>query len=433
MYHFIGIAGSGMSSLAQIMYSLGMKVQGSDVGKDFFTTEELKKYVKITEFNEDNITDDLIIIQGNAFNDSNVEVKKAKELGLKIYSYQEMVAKITEMFETISISGCHGKTTTTSMLSHVLKNITGTNYLIGDGTGYASKDNKYFVLEACEYRRHFLAYKQKYAIITNIDLDHVDYYKDIDDVIDAYKSFALNTYETVIAYGDDPHTRKLNIDKEIIYYGIEEYNNVIAKNIKYETKGTTFDVYINNKYYDTFFTEFSGEHMVLNSLAVITVCYLEDLEKEKVKNELSTFLGAKRRFAVEEVKNNIIVDDYAHHPKEIEVTIEAVKQKYPDKKLVTIFQPHTFSRTKMFASEFINSLKQSNIVYVLDIHPSREKQENFPNITSEIIFSKLDNAFYLDKNNIDELLTYDNAVLLFVSPNSLKDIIDNYKEKINKR
>ena len=135
MYHFIGIAGAGMSSLAQIMYKLGHKVKGSDVSTDFFTLDGLSKEIEVSIFSEENITEDLIIVRGNSFDDSNVEVAKAKELNLKIYTYQEMVAKLTRTFETISVSGCHGKTTTSSMLAHVLNNITGTNYLIGDGSG----------------------------------------------------------------------------------------------------------------------------------------------------------------------------------------------------------------------------------------------------------------------------------------------------------
>ena len=244
-----------------------------------------------------------------------------------------MVAKLTRTFETISVSGCHGKTTTSSMLAHVLNNITGTNYLIGDGSGHASKDNKYFVLEACEYKRHFLEYDQKYAIITNIDLDHVDYFKDIDDVIDAYQSFYNNTKEKVIMYGDDPYTRRLNLDDKAIYYGLKDNNDVVAKNIKYEEKGTTFDVYIKGEFYDTFFTSFSGEHMVLNSLAIITVCYLENLDKKLIKKYHSSFEGAKRRFDVKLFNDNIIIDDYAHHPTEINYTIDAVRQKYQNKTL----------------------------------------------------------------------------------------------------
>ena len=170
MYHFIGIKGSGMASLALILHGLGFEVQGSDIDEHLFTEDEVRAAgIKILPFSADNIKEDMIIVKGNAFKDTHEEVVRAKELGLKIYSYQEMIAKLTERFETITIAGCHGKTTTTSMLSHVLKNITGCNYLIGDGTGYANKDNKYFALEACEWQRHFLAYKPYYAIITNIE------------------------------------------------------------------------------------------------------------------------------------------------------------------------------------------------------------------------------------------------------------------------
>lgn len=430
MYHFIGIAGAGMASLAHIMYKLGDKVKGSDVSKDFFTTEKLKEDVEISLFSEDNIYEGLIIVQGNSFNEeNNVEVKKAKELNLKIYTYQEMVAKLSERFKTISVSGTHGKTTTSALLSHVLKNIVGANYLIGDGTGYADKDNEYFVLEACEYKRHFLDYTQEYSIITNIDLDHVDYYKDINDVLDAFSEFAKRTKKNVILCGDDQNVRKLKGDN-FIYYGINDNNFIQARNIKYEEKGTTFSVYIDNKYYNKYFITYSGQHMVLNSLAVISVCYLENIDKNKVKKYLSTFKGAKRRFAEEKINNNIIIDDYAHHPVEIKVTIEAVRQKYPDKKIISIFQPHTFSRIKMFKEEIATELNKSDKVFVLPIHQAREKQEDFKDISSDIVLSLLKNGSPITMDDASPLIAYENSVLLFLSPNSLKELIDNYKDKV---
>lgn len=174
MYHFIGIKGAGMSSLAQIMKRLGYEVQGSDVEKHFFTEEGLIELnIPIYPFDENNIKENLIIIRGATFKDDHPEVKKAIELDLTIYSYAEMVGILTKKFKTITVAGCHGKTTTTSMLAHLLTDLKGANYLIGDGTGYAAKENEYFVLEACEYQRHFLEYSPTYAIITNIDLDHV--------------------------------------------------------------------------------------------------------------------------------------------------------------------------------------------------------------------------------------------------------------------
>ena len=191
MYHFIGIKGAGMSSLANIMNDLGYEVKGSDIDKHFFTEIGLnERNIKVTVYDKSNIYEGLTIIKGASITDDNVELMEAKRLNLEIITYEEMVGRLTTKFKTICVSGCHGKTTTTAMLSISLPN---TNYLIGDGTGFAKKENTYFALESCEYKRHFLNYTPYYLIITNIDLDHVDYFKDIDDVIDAYNTLANKT------------------------------------------------------------------------------------------------------------------------------------------------------------------------------------------------------------------------------------------------
>ena len=279
MYYFIGIKGSGMSSLAQILFDLGYEVLGSDKEDHFFTEKPLiERGIKLLPFDKDNIKEGMIIVKGNAFLDTHEEVVRAKELNLKIYTYQEMIGKLTKMFNTITIAGCHGKTTTTSMLSHVLKNIKGCNYLIGDGTGYANKENSYFALEACEYKRHFLSYTPEYAIITNIELDHIDYYKDIDDVVSAYQEYARLANKMVIACGDDPYTRSLEVNKPIFFYGLSEDNDIIAKEVVYTNEGTSFDVVIEGNYYGHFDLPLYGKHMLLNSLAVIAVCYYERLD-----------------------------------------------------------------------------------------------------------------------------------------------------------
>ena len=211
MYYFIGIKGTGMSALAVIMKQLGYEVMGSDVEKHFFTESELvKNNIPFYVYDDGNIHEGMTIIKGASIKDSNPELIRAKSLGLKIYEYNEMVGKLTREFKTICVAGCHGKTTTTNMMALAFRN-SGINYLIGDGTGSASRDNSYFALESCEYQRHFLAYLPYYAVITNIDLDHVDYYKDIDDVIDAYTSYANNAVKEIIACGDDPYTRKMKV------------------------------------------------------------------------------------------------------------------------------------------------------------------------------------------------------------------------------
>ena len=215
MYYFIGIKGTGMSALAVILKQLGYTVSGSDLEKHFFTESELiKNDIPFYVYDERNIQEGFTIIKGASIKEDNVELKKARELGLNILEYNEMVGELTKQFKTICVAGCHGKTTTTNMFSVAFRN-QGISYLIGDGTGSASKDNSYFVLESCEYQRHFLAYHPYIAVITNIDLDHVDYYKDIDDVMDAYTSYANQAEKIVVAYGDDPYTRKMKLERPV--------------------------------------------------------------------------------------------------------------------------------------------------------------------------------------------------------------------------
>ena len=429
MYYLIGIKGTGMSALAGILKDLGYEVKGSDNDNHYFTEEGLKeKNIEVLLYDPKNIQEGMYIIKGGAIKDDNTEVQRALELGLKIHPYEEMVAKLTTMFQTITIAGCHGKTTTTSMLSHVLDELRGANYLIGDGTGHANKENKYFVLEACEYKRHFLAYHPYYAIITNIDLDHVDYYQDIDDVISAYTEYANNAEKMVIACGDDPYTHSLEVDKPIFYYGLDEDNDIIAKEVEYTENGTSFDVFIEDNYYGHFDLKLFGKHMLLDALAVISFCYYERLEAKEVSKTLKTFEGAKRRFTEYPVLDNIVIDDYAHHPAEIRATLKAVNQKYPDKKTVVVFGPHTYSRTKAFKDDYIDVLSKVDKAYIMDIYGARENQEDF-DITSEDLIKEIPNSESISKDQIDKLLGAHNSVIIFMSPNDITDMEKAYIEK----
>lgn len=433
MYHFVGIKGSGMSSLAQILYELGYEVQGSDLETHFFTEDKLRELgIKILPFDENNIKDNMKIIRGATFNDEHPEIKKALELDLPIFTYSDMLGSLTKKFKSICVAGCHGKTTTTAMFAHTFGELKGINYLIGDGTGYANADNEYFVLESCEYRRHFLAYNPYYAIITNIDLDHVDYYKDIDDVIDAYTAFANRAEKMVIACGDDQYTHSLELKVPIFYYGIDDDNDVIAKEIVYKETGISFEVEAEGNYYGTFDLPLYGKHMLLDALAVISTCYYERMEAKEVSRVLKTFKGARRRFTETKVGNNVVIDDYAHHPNEVKATIKAAKQKYPDKTLVAVFEPHTFSRTKEFASQLSEVLNIADYSYVLDIHPAREKQEDFPDITSDIIIDNLKNGKKITEDDALELSKYDNAVILFMSPNDISKLENELIDLLSK-
>ena len=420
MYHFIGIKGSGMSALAQIMKQLGYSIQGSDVEKYFFTEDGLHSLdIPVLPFDRDNIQEGMKIVRGASFHEEHPEVARAMELNLNIYSYSDMVGSLTRKFKSICVAGCHGKTTTTSMLAHALNGIKGANYLIGDGTGYAAKENEYFVVEACEYRRHFLSYTPDYAIITNIDLDHVDYFKDIDDVIDAYQEYANKAEKMIIACGDDPYTHSLEVVKPIFYYGLDDDNDIQATNIQYKKDGISFEVTIEGNYYGFFDLPIYGKHMLLDALAVIATCYYERIEAKDLAKVLKTFEGAKRRFQETVIGDNVIIDDYAHHPNEVKATIKAIKQKYPDKKIITVFQPHTFTRTKEFALDLANVMNTVNKAYIMDIHPAREKQEDYPEITSDIIINELPNGEHIDMDESNKFENIENTVLVFMSPNDL--------------
>ena len=436
-YYLIGIKGSGMSALALILNDLGYSVVGYDDEDSYqFTEDKLKeRNIKIYTSDNDEMDENTVVVRSTAIKEDHPQIVKANKLNLKIYEYNEMLGKLSNMFESITVAGCHGKTTTTSLLAHVLKNICGCNYLIGDGNGYASKENKKFVLEACEYYRHFLVYEPEYAIITNIDLDHVDYYKNMDDVIDAYREYANNAKKMVIACGDDPYTHSLYVNTPIFYYGIEDDNDIIAKKIEYTKDGTKFDVFVEDNYYGYFEIPLYGKHMLLDSLAVIGVCYYERIDAKELAKNLKTFKGAERRFDEIVLGSNVVIDDYAHHPAEVKAIIKGVKQKYPDKRIVTIFQPHTFSRTKEFYEDIAAALNLSDYSYVLDIFPARERKEDFPDITSNKIIELLDHGESINDLESSKLYDYNNTVFLFMSPKEIKkikqDLLLKLTEKVN--
>ena len=431
MYHFVGIKGTGMSSLAQIMNELGYEVNGSDIEKHFFTEEGLiARNIEITTYDESNIKEGMIIIKGASIKDDNPEIVKAEELGLKIYTYNEFLGKLTEKFKSICIAGCHGKTTTTAMASLVLNEIKGVNYLIGDGTGYAHEGNEFFILESCEYKRHFLSYHPYYAVITNIDLDHVDYYKDIDDVIDAYREFANSAEKMVIACGDDPYTHTLEINPPIFYYGLDEDNDIKAINVNYKEDGTSFEVEVEGNYYGFFDLPIYGKHQLLDALAVISICYYERIDAKEVNKIFKTFKGAKRRFTETVVGESVVIDDYAHHPNEMKSTLKAIAQKYPNKKVVAIFQPHTFSRTEEFKEEFTKVLNMADKAFVMDIHPAREAQEDYPGVTSDLIIDNLENGDHINIDEADKLYEEKDAVFVFMSPNDIKSLEEDLIKKL---
>ncbi|MEG0386421.1 MAG: Mur ligase family protein, partial [Solibacillus sp.] len=275
-YHFTGIKGSGMSPLAQILFDSGEEVQGSDVETYYFTEQPLRdRGIKILTFDENNIEPGLTIIAGNAFPDDHPELVRARELGLEVIRYHKFLGEYSNRCTSIAITGAHGKTSTTGLMSHVIGGYMPTSFLIGDGTGAGKEDASYFVMEACEYRRHFLAYHPDYAVMTNIDFDHPDYFKNIDDVYDAFQSLALQVNKAIIACGDDEQLQKIQANVPVVYYGFGQENDFAARNIVKTTEGTEFEVYVRNELYSKFFIPLFGDHTILNSLAVISLCHYE--------------------------------------------------------------------------------------------------------------------------------------------------------------
>ena len=431
-YYCIGIKGTGMSTLAQILFDLGNEVSGYDdaVGHKFTQDGLEERGIPIYYDQNHEIDKDTIVTYSVAFKEDHPEIQRVKNLGLQIKKYNEIMGNVIDMFKSIGVSGTHGKTSTSSMIKHILSNTIGCNYFIGAGDGYASSENEYFVVESDEFNRHFTAYHPKYSIITNIEAEHLECYKDIDDIRDTFELFANQTSKFVIANGDNTEVKKINYNTRVIFYGFEFNNDVVIKNLKLEKNGSIFDLYIKEELYGSFEVPLFGKHMVSNACAAIIMCKQIGIEKEDIYNLLKTFKNAERRFAIEKIGKTLIIDDYAHHPTEIKATLEAAKQKYPDKRLIAIFKPNTYSRTKDFADEFAESLQLADKAYLTEIDSNREKQEEYPGVTSQIILNKIDNAELISEETINKLDNVEESVICVMSCAYVENLINSIKNYI---
>ncbi|MBY3642756.1 UDP-N-acetylmuramate--L-alanine ligase [Enterococcus faecium] len=431
LYHFVGIKGSGMSSLALVLHEQGLNVQGSDIEKYFFTQRDLEKAnITILLFNADNVKPGMTIIAGNAFPDSHEEIQRAKELGLEVIRYHDFIGHFIQNYTSIAVTGSHGKTSTTGLLSHVLSGVRPTSYLIGDGTGHGDPQAEFFSFEACEYRRHFLAYSPDYAIMTNIDFDHPDYYTSIDDVFTAFQTMAGQVKKAIFAYGDDAYLRKLKANVPIYYYGVTENDDIQARNIERTTSGSAFDVYHGDEFVGHFTVPAFGKHNILNALGVIAVAYFEKLDLKEVAEEMLTFPGVKRRFSEKIVADMTVVDDYAHHPAEIKATIDGARQKYPDKEIIAVFQPHTFTRTIALMDEFAEALDLADKVYLCDIFGSAREEQG--NVKIEDLGAKIKKGGEVIKeNNVSPLLDYHDAVVIFMGAGDVQKFEQAYEKLLS--
>lgn len=418
-YHFVGIKGTGMSALAQILRDMGGNVQGSDIEKHIFTQDALEeRQIPFFPFNKNNIKDGLEIIAGNAFPDEHEEIVAAKEMGLPVTRYYDFLGEFIKNHISVGITGTHGKTSTTGLLAHVFSAYKPTSYLIGDGSGRGVTDSEYFIFESCEYRRHFLAYEPDYCLITNIEYDHTDYYRDIDDVIDAFQEMALKVKKAIIACGDDQNLQRLQANVPMLYYGFGEDNDFQARNLVRSEKGTSFDVFVRNDFYGNFTIKAYGDHNVLNALGVIAFCHYQNVPTETLHEQLPTFDGVKRRFSEKKYGSQIVVDDYAHHPTEIRVTIDAARQKYPDKQVIAVFQPHTYTRTKTFLNEFAESLSQADAVYLCDIFGSAREANG--ELTINDLMDKIPQSHLITEDTVNQLSQHQDSILLFMGAGDIQ-------------
>ena len=431
-YHFIGIKGSGMSSLAQIAYDMGNEVQGSDEETYFFTQEKLEqRNIPMYYYGAENIKEGYEVVLGNAFDETHIEYRRAKELGLTTYTYSQFLGKLLSDIPSIAITGAHGKTTTTTMTSNIFKHNHVTSYLIGDGTGHGEKNSEYMIAEACEYYRHFLAYHPNYAIVTNIDFDHPDYFNDEHDMFDAFQSFVNQVKDTVVICGDDRLASQLKpTTAKTIKYGFNEGNDYQIKNVQTTSEHSKFDVYKNSELLGTFTMAVFGLHDISNATSAIALADINGISVEKIQESLDQYKPAERRFSEHKIGNNVIVDDYAHHPSEIKATIDSARRKYEGKEVIAIFQPHTYTRTAKFLNEFAESLETADKLFLCPIFASVREKEKIVGI--EDLQKVTKDAQIINSENDFDKLNFDNSVFLFMGAGNINKLCHKFIEHKSK-
>lgn len=437
---FSGINGIGMSGLALILAELGYEVEGSDLSEKEITKTLRDKGIKVyLNQKKENLLDKeySFYVYSTAIKEDNPEYVYAEEKNIKMFRRGELLAKIMDKLSLgIAVAGTHGKTTTSSLMSSVFLEkkpyiavggiipLINANYMVGN--------SEYFIAEADESDNTFLYMHPYYSIITNIEADHLDFHKTLENIILSFKKFVSKTKKNVLVSYDCPIARTLKDDK-IIYYSVkeEEKDNVsiYAKNIRVEEGKTVFEAVKNGESLGEFRLSIPGIHNVSNALGVIYISLEEKIEIENIRKSLELFKGAKRRYQVIYEKDFKVIDDYAHHPTEILATIKAAKLN-EGKEISVIFQPHRYSRTHFFLDDFVSSLKQADNVFILPIYSASE--ENIYDISSEKLVNLIgDNAKYMNKEELFSYLKKENKkdkVYIFMGAGSISTIAHEFVE-----
>ena len=400
--HFIGIGGIGMSALAEVSLQLGFKVSGSDMASSD-NVEKLNKLGAHTFIGhaKENIIDVNVIVYSSAIDPDNPEFSYASENNIPIMKRAELLADLMRLKQGIAIAGTHGKTTTTSIVTSILKACDrDPTYIIGGIVknlgGHAFVGNgDHIVAEADESDGSFLLLNPVYSIITNVDNDHLDYYKTQENLHDSFETFANNIpFYGVCALNADNEVLKnicSRMKKPFVTFGIDEDKLSVdyrATDLMFEKSGVSFMLSYKDKEVDRFFISTPGKHNVLNTLGAISICHSLGLSFNLIKNSLKSFTGVGRRYQrVFEEGDFQIIDDYGHHPTEIIQTIKTARKDRPTSKLVVLFEPHRFTRTKACWNEFLHSFNDADEVLMAPIYPASEKEISgitSSNLTSDI-------------------------------------------------
>ncbi len=420
--HFVGIGGIGMSGLAQIMKNMGFIIQGSDQNKNKNTISCLKSGIKIfIGHSASNIRKATILVKSTAIKNNNIELRHAKKNKLPIYSRAEVLADVVSLKKNIIITGSHGKTTTTSLVAKILSDQKLDPTIINGGVINYFKSNaklgkgEWAILEADESDGSFLKLPINYSIVTNIDYEHLDYYKTYKNLEKSFIEFINKTPPTgkSIICIDNKNVKKiLNKvkNKNILTYGVDKKAKYQIKKIKYYFDSTTFDISFKdkgnkNKNIKNINVKLLGKHNVLNAAAAFIVCLNLGADINISKKSLKNFSGVQRRMTKVFSKNkNDFYDDYAHHPTEIRSILEGVHNVYPKRKIISIFEPHRYSRVLSLKNEFSKCFLKSNLVIVCPLFSAGEKKNNkFDFIKFASLISKNSNTQIIIVKNEEEL------------------------------
>ena len=398
--HCIGIGGIGLSAIAEILLSRGYEVSGSDMKESAETVRLASKGARVfIGHRAENVEQADLLVFSAAVGHDNPEMKRAEERGIPILSRAQMLGLLMQEYEnSIAVSGTHGKTTTTSMVSLILERakleptiLVGGN-LTEIGGNVKVGHSRYFITEACEYMDSFLSLKPKIEIILNIDSDHLDYFKDIDHIVSSFDKFAhlVPGSGTIIAYDANPFVNQVIRDLDnVVTFGLSENCDYYAANIKFNEDGMpSFDVCHDGKLLSRVQLAVPGEHNILNALAAFTCACVLGVEPALTKKTLEAYHGTQRRFDLvgTTARGAKIVDDYAHHPTEIKATLSA-SENVPHNKLWCIFQPHTYTRTIALFDEFADAFEKADHLILAEIYAAREK--NIYKISSAQLAEKI--------------------------------------------